>query len=84
MGSKLDYTPAAISQIIQEAKKAERRAIRIKFFETFNGCQSEYHKHFYESKKHGKWTSSQLNTYYQDRIAAFDKTLEVEDGTAKK
>lgn len=46
------------------------------FDEIMSGCQNEYHKHFYEPKRYGKWTSSQLNTYYQDRLAELRRRLE--------
>lgn len=46
------------------------------FDEIFIGCQGEYHKHFYESKKYGKWTSSQLNTFYQDKLLEFRRRID--------
>ena len=45
------------------------------FDEVMSGCQHEYHKHFYEAKIYGRWTSSQLNTFYQDRLAELRRRL---------
>lgn len=46
------------------------------FDEVMNNCQNEYHKHFYEGKIYGRWTSSQLNTFYQDKLAELRRRLE--------
>lgn len=47
-----------------------------KLFDEFKAeCQAEYHKHFYQSGKYGRWTSSQLNTFYQDKLSELRKVL---------
>ena len=40
----------------------------------------EYHKHFYEIKNNSKWTSSQLNNFYQETVT---KLLDIIDEVIK-
>lgn len=69
----MDLTPNHLDMILYTQEEYDK--LKKLFDEIFTGCQNEYHKHFYESAKYGKWTSSQLNTFYQDKLAEFRRAL---------